>query len=123
MPRIRGVVRQCVLVADVVRHLLADVVHVFDAFREIGDAARRLGDILQRPPRSLGTLFALLAEQSNRVDHCIGLLDIANGFFQGVMTRIVFAVGNNQQDMFVFSSFLQMVKRADDSVVKRRTAA
>src|SRR5204863_1310131 len=63
--RVRGIVRENVLVANVVCDLLADVVHVVDIFREVCQPARRSGDLLEHFAGALGFLLVLLAEQTN----------------------------------------------------------
>src|SRR5271163_2973828 len=117
-----GIVGQGVLVADVVGDLFADVVDVVDVFRKVGQAARGFGDVFEGFPGVLGALFAFLAEQTDGVDHRIGLLDFADGSLQGVVAGVVFAVGDDEQDAFVLGSFFEMVERADDGVVERGAA-
>src|SRR2546428_18165 len=60
--RVGGVVGQRVLIANVVRDLLANVVHILDVFREIGQPAGGNRDLFKGPPGALGVLFAFLAE-------------------------------------------------------------
>ena len=91
-------------------HLLADVVDVRDVFREIRDAAGPFGNIFQRALGFLRALLAFLAEQANRVNDRIGLLNFADGFFQRVVAGIVLAVGDNQEHVLVFRGFLQMIE-------------
>src|SRR4029077_14204895 len=81
-PGVGRIVGQRVLIANVVRHLLADVVHVFDVLRKIREATGGFGDFLKRASCTLGALFALFAQQTDGVDDRIGLLDFANGFLQ-----------------------------------------
>src|SRR5713101_8970201 len=58
---VRRIVRQRVLVANVVRDLPADVVHVLDVFREVREAAGSLRDLLESAFRALGVFLALFA--------------------------------------------------------------
>src|SRR5260221_14582235 len=55
------VVRECVLISDVVRDLLADVVHVFHIFRKVSQTTGSFSDFFERTFCALGALFALLA--------------------------------------------------------------
>src|SRR5258707_1165224 len=55
------IVGQRVLIANVVRDLLADVVHVFDVLREVSEATRGFGNFLERALGALGALFAFFA--------------------------------------------------------------
>src|SRR5712692_1304920 len=120
---VRGIVGQNVLIADVVRDLFADVVHVIDIFREEGQAAGGRGDLLERLASALGFLPVYLTEEADGVDHRIGLLDFANHFLQGIAAGVVFAVGNDEEDLLVLGSFFKMVKRADDRVAQSGAAA
>ena len=56
---IRRIVGQGVLVADVMRHLFADRVHIFHVFREISHAAGSLRNFGQRALRAVFALFLL----------------------------------------------------------------
>src|SRR6266849_3942197 len=58
---VRRIVRQRVLVANVVRDLPADVVHVLVVFREVREAAGSLRDLLESAFRALGVFLALFA--------------------------------------------------------------
>ena len=70
----------------------------------------------------LATL-GIFAEQTNGVNDRVGFLNFAHGFFQRVAAGIVFPVGNDQQNFFLFDALFEMVERANDGVVKRGTAA
>src|SRR5215472_5261812 len=122
-PHIRRIVGQGVLVADVMRHLLANVVHVFDVLREIGNAAGSSSDVFQRALGLLRALLAFLAQQPDGVDHRVRLLNLVDGFLEREMTGIIFPVGDNQKDMLVAAGLFQVIDGTDDGVVKRGAAA
>ena len=76
--------------------------------------------MLERFAGALGFLLVFLTEQADGVDHCIGLLDFANHFLQRIAAGVVFAIGNDKEDLLVLGSFLKMVERAEDGVAQRR---
>src|SRR6266849_2422888 len=118
-----GVVGQNVLIANVVSDLFADVVHILDVFRKVGQAAGGSGDLLERFAGVLGFFLVFLAEKADGVDHRIGLLDFADHFLKSIAAGIVFAVGDDQQDLLVFGGLLKMIEGADDGVVESGAAA
>src|SRR6266478_340698 len=122
-PGVGRIVGQRVLIANVVRDLLADAVHVFDILREIRKTARGFGDFFERASCALGAFFAFFAQQTDGVDDRIGLLDFANRFLKRIMAGIVFAIRDDQEHLLVPASLLHMVKRANDGVVQRGAAA
>src|SRR5712692_6150415 len=118
-----GIVGQNVLVANVVSDLFADVVHVIDVFGEEGQAAGGRGDLLERFAGALGFLPVFLTEEADGVDHRVGLLDFANHFLQGIAAGVVFAVGDDEEDLLVLGSFFKMIERANDGVAQGGAAA
>src|SRR5205807_10146027 len=92
-------------------------------FREVGDTAGRIGDFFQRAHGLFAVLFVFVAEKADSVNHYVGLLNFANSLFQSVAAGVVFAVGHGQQDFLVLVAFFLVVHRADERVIKRRTAA
>ncbi len=72
--------------------------------------------MLERFAGALGFFLVFLDEKADGVDHRIGLLDFANHFLQAIATGVVFAVGDDKQDLLVFGSFLKMIEGADDGV-------
>src|SRR5713226_3497478 len=121
--RVGGIVGQRVLIANIVSDLLANVVHILDVFREIGQPAGGNRDLFKGPPGALGVLFAFLAEQANRVDYGGGFLNFANGFFQRIMAGIVFAISNDKKNALVLGSFFQVIEGANDGVIEGGAAA
>src|SRR5580704_387798 len=117
------IVGQGVLVADIVRDLLADGVHVINAFRKKRQAARCFGDMLQRFHGVIFLFPFFVAEQTDGVNHRVRLLDFPDSFFKRVMAGIVLAVRDHEQHALVLGGFLQMIERADNGVKERRAAA
>src|SRR5205814_3592182 len=68
------IIAEGVLVADVARYLIANIVHVVDVFWKIGNAAGDRGNIFQSAHGLFAVLFILIAEQANAVNHHIGFL-------------------------------------------------
>ena len=111
------------MVADVVRDVFTNILHVGNVFGEESQAAGCLRDFLQCPFRALGVFLALFAEQADGVDHRVGLLNFTDGLFQRIMARVVFAVGDHEQNLFIFLALFHVVERADNRVVKRGAAS
>ena len=70
--------------------------HVFDVLREVRHTTGSSCNIFQGALGLLGALFALLAEQTDRINHRVSLLNFADSSFQRVVAGIVLAVGNDQ---------------------------
>src|SRR5215475_784847 len=60
--RVRRIVRQRVLVSNIVRDVLANLFHIANIFRKKRQPARSLGDIFQRSLRALRVLLVLFPE-------------------------------------------------------------
>jgi len=98
-------------------------VHVVDIFREEGDASGGSGNIFQSAHGLLAVLAIFVTEQANRVDHHVGFLNFAQGFFQRVAADVVFTVGDDEQNLFVLVAFFQVIEGADNRVVESGAAA
>ncbi len=119
---IRRIIRQRVLVPDIVRHLLADCVHVVHVLWEKRQPARSLRNFRQRFLRVLRAALVFLAKQTNRVNHRRRLLNLAQRLLQRVPAGVVFPVRHDQQHLLLFHAFLQVIQRPDDGIVKSRAA-
>ncbi len=124
---VRRVVAQGVLVANIAGDLNADRVDVFEASREEGQAARgfgQFGEVFGRfANHSLLVLAVVVAEDADGINHGVGI----DGGFQRIgetlAAGVVVAVGDDQQDAFIFVAFLQVVEGGDDGVVQGGAAA
>src|SRR5579864_5287489 len=86
----RRLISDSVLVADVVRHGAADLVHFIQSAREESDSSGSLRNCLQRPA---GPARFLLAQQADRIHRGTALfLQPANRLFEGFPAGIVFSV-------------------------------
>src|SRR5262249_2918604 len=92
---IGGLVSNAVLVADIVRYFLGDLVHFFDVLRKESYAA---GLQRQRFQGALGgALPVFRTEDADGINRwAVFVLDGAHGLLQGFAAFIVIAVGDHQ---------------------------
>jgi len=120
---IRRIVGKRVLMADIVSNLLADGVNVADVFREVGNAAGGLGNGDEGLTGILGGFLGFLAQETDGVDHRVGALNFLDGFLERIAAGVVFAVGNDKENLLFLVTFLEMIEGADDGVVESSAAA
>jgi hypothetical protein len=118
-----GIVAEGVLIANVAGDLIADIVNVVHIFRKEGYSTGGGGNIFQGAHGFLAILLVLIAEETDRVDDHVGLLDFAHGFFKTVTADVVYTIGDDQQNLLVLVALLKVIERADDGVVERGAAA
>ena len=88
-----------VLIADVVRNLLRDGVHLAEVRGEKCRPARLLGENAQGPAR---LLLLLMPQQSNAVDGRAAVNgDVPHRLLQRVVAGRVFAIGHHQDDLLL----------------------
>src|SRR5207237_10382450 len=93
-----GLVADGVLIADVMSDRAADVIHFREVFWEIGDAAGLQRQALQGAAGALGV--AIIAEQTDGINGWAGIaLHATDSFFERIAAGIVFAVGDDEQNL------------------------
>ena len=125
--RLSRAVLDGVLRADVLRNLVGDLVHIVERVRKVRRSAGLLGELGQHllgVPR-LGMAHIRTEEQADAVDRRpVQVLNAADGLLQGRTGGVVVAVGDDQQHLLAALGALgQVVRRGDDSVIQRRSAA
>src|SRR5580698_6763437 len=97
--RLGGVITNCVLLANILRHLSRNLVHLAKVLWEEGDAPRLVGEHFQRSTGTAGlpSTPTVVVEQPNRIHHrTLEVLDATYGFLKRGAGSIVFAVGDDQ---------------------------
>src|SRR5215471_8108198 len=120
---IAGFVDDRVLIADIVRHLLADGIDFVKVLRKESHAPG-----LEREgfKGTLGPmLLAFTAQNSNGVDHrTILILHSTYRLLQRVTTLIVLTVCHHKQNfLLALGRLCQMIRRSDHSIVERSAAS
>jgi len=108
--RLGGVVGDGVLGANVVGHLFGDGIDIFYRFGEIGCAAGLFGEGFEYAAgvARLGFVGVVAEEQADAVDDgTVEVLNAANGLLEGGAGGVVFAVGDDQQDLLGCLAFLE----------------
>src|SRR5258708_29432503 len=94
--RIRGLVSDCVLIADVVGYLPADFVHFVQGLGKKREASGALSDDLQRPLGPLGVF--LIPQDSDRVHRwAVLLLQLLHRILKALSAGVIFSVGHYDQ--------------------------
>lgn len=122
-----GVVAEGVLAADVAGDLGGDLVDIVERAGKVGDAAGFVGEHLERALRvvNFGAGHLAAEEQTDGVDDGAGeLLDAADGLLEVERGGVVFAVGDEDDDLLgIFAVGGELVGGGDDGVVERGAAA
>ena len=116
-----------VLATDVASHFGGDLVHLLERFGEEGDAASFAGEHLQGAAgvAYLAVGHFVAEEQADRVDDRAGkLLNAADGLFEVEGGGVVFAVGDDEDDLLGAAGAVgELIGGGDDGVVEGGTAA
>src|SRR5215813_13339703 len=120
---IAGFVDDRILIADIVRYLLADGI---DFVKVLGKERHASGLERKSFQGTLGPmLLAFAAKNSNGVDHwTILILHSAYGLLQRVPRFVVLTIRHHEQDfLFLFGRLGQVIRRSDDRIVERSAAS
>src|SRR5262252_7080054 len=112
-----------VLIADVVGDRAADFVHLVQGLGKKRDSAGAIGQDLQRLLGAFGML--LITQDANGVyRRAAFLLQLLHGLLQRVAAGVVFAVGHDEDDLFLQAGILfQVFSRRHNRVIESSPAA
>src|SRR6202034_2412298 len=117
-----GVIADGVLLADILRDLPGDGVHLVQVLGKEGNTASLIGKQFERPFGAMGLPAAagVVVEQTYRVnDRPLQVLDAAYRFFQRGARSIVFAICDDQQNLLGTLGILgQVIGRGHNGVVQ-----
>ena len=120
----RGRVGNRVLVANVVRDLHGEGLHLGNILGIEGESAGGSGQFFQRTACLGGFALFLFREQTDGIDEDIALIGACHDLFERDVTGIIVAVRDHQQNLLVLLGFFVLVvERHAERVAHRSTAA
>jgi len=120
---IHGRVRDCVLIANLMREVERDVVDLVEVRGIVDDAAGGLREPVQLMLRLPGFRRVLVIQQADGVDRHAALFRQPLNLRGGAGARVVVAVGDDEQDAAIPRRMLRQIPLAGiDCVAHRRSA-
>src|SRR5438034_3031934 len=123
---VAGIIGESVLVANVAGDLNTRWLHVGQGLGEIGLTARDLSKFFQDLARVFGAAAMhleesagqLVAQQADAIDDSVRFLRRPNQFFKGIPARVILAVGDRENNLFVAVAELKVTDVRIEGVIQ-----